>query len=152
MKYIVSACLVGKACKYDAGHNRNEAVIDFLKKHEWIALCPENLAGLGTPRPRTEIQEGTGAEVLCAKAKVINEHGEDVSAAFVRGAQELLHVCQSENVEAAILKARSPSCGFGTIYDGSFSGRIKKGNGVSAEVLWQQGIAIQTEEDIYVNE
>ena len=109
-----------------------------MKKHTLIPICPEILGGLPTPRVPAERQG----------ERVINQRGEDVSAAYERGAREARHLFSLYNAKAALLKAKSPSCGKGEIYDGSFSRHLKEGNGVTAEALLSAGIPVFTEKEI----
>lgn len=130
MKILVSACLLGKNCKYNGGNNRNEAVIRFVEGHEAIAVCPEELGGLPTPRVPAEIVNGI----------VTDKNGKNVDEEFRRGARLALEKALEEPVELAILQSRSPSCGVRQIYDGTFGGVKKDGQGVFAELLSQAGI------------
>jgi len=135
MCYLISACLIGENCKYNGMnslHKNTKAIYD--RTHS-LAVCPEVLGGLSVPRPRTEIREGAGAEVLCQKADVLSESNEVLTDYFIRGAQKVLELARERGITKAILKARSPSCGFHKIYDGTFSGTLKKGNGVCAIAL-----------------
>ena len=142
--YIVSRCLLGEDCKYNGGNNFNQSVKDFLKDKEYYLVCPEVMGGLPVPRPPAEIQkDGT----------VINTEGADVTSNFITGAEEawkeaLSAAVSEDNIEGAILKAKSPSCGKGKIYDGSFTGNIIAGNGKTAELLLKNGIDVKTEEEI----
>jgi uncharacterized protein YbbK (DUF523 family) len=111
-------------------------------------VCPEQLGGCTTPRIAVEIHDGTGADVLEGRCKVTGKNGEDVTEKFLRGAAEVLRIAQLTGAKKAILKARSPSCGCGRIYDGTFSGKTREGNGVTAELLLRNGIEVMTEEDI----
>jgi uncharacterized protein YbbK (DUF523 family) len=141
--YIVSACLLGKNCKYSGGNNRDDRVIRFSETHRVIPVCPETEGGLKAPR---EPAERVGDRVL-------SRSGEDWTAYFKRGAETCWERAQKEAeqagepIEGAILKARSPSCGSGKIYDGSFPGTITDGNGCFAEILISCGIPVKTEED-----
>ncbi|MGE5631475.1 MAG: DUF523 domain-containing protein [Caulobacteraceae bacterium] len=147
MNIIVSACLLGTNCKYSGGNNLNEKLVEFVKEHNVIPVCPEELGGLSTPREPNEIQKGTGKEVLEGKARVVDKKGEDVTEQFVRGAKEVLKLAKQHSCPAAILKANSPSCGCGIIYDGSFSGRRKEGNGVCTQLLLDNGIKVMSDEN-----
>ena len=138
MNVLVSACLMGFRCRYDGGAQRLECLDDLRERHVLIPVCPEQLGGLSTPRPPYEMQ-GDG--------RVISKLGDDKSTEFTRGAEEALMLLRLTGCEAALLKARSPSCGKGMIYDGSFSGTLKPGNGVFAQKLIDQGIPVYTEED-----
>ena len=122
---LVSACLVGKNCKYSGGNNENTKVLEFLKDKEYIKICPECMGGLSTPREKSEI---------CCE-KVFSENGKDVTDNFEKGAKESLEIAKKYKCNLAILKQGSPSCGFGKIYDGTFSGKKIKGNGVTAYLL-----------------
>ena len=135
---IVSACLAGVACRYDGGSKPCEKVIRLVAEGQAIPICPEQLGGLPTPRAPAEIIGN----------KVIRKDGVDVTDAFNRGAQEALKIARLVGAKTAILKARSPSCGLGKIYDGSFSGRLVDGNGVFAEMCKKDGMEVKTEEEI----
>ena len=135
---IVSACLAGIKCTYDSGDNANQKVIEILKKGFAIPVCPEQLGGLPTPRIPAEISEN----------KVINKNGEDVTNYFKKGAKETLRIARLADCKKAILKQGSPSCGYGKIYDGTHTGRIINGIGITAKLLEENGIIIITEEDL----
>lgn len=138
MKILVSACLLGKNCKYNGGNNLNQGVLDFIEGHEVIGVCPEQLGGLSTPRLPAEMVEGI----------VTNKEGISVDNEFRKGAQEALAVALENKVDLAILQSRSPSCGVKEIYDGSFSGKKVKGQGVFARLLTKYGIKVLDAEDI----
>lgn len=144
---IVSACLCGMDTKYDGGNNLNEKVLKLMRENKAIPVCPEQLGGLSTPRPPHEICGGTGAEVLDGKARVLTKEDKDGTEQFLKGAYETLKIAQSYGAKVAVLKAKSPSCGRGKIYDGSFSRSKIDGNGVTAEILERNGIRVYTEED-----
>lgn len=141
---VASSCLLGKKCRYNGEHNLNSTLVQSLETsgEAYFDICPEVLAGLTVPRIPCEIVGGTGKEVLAGKAKVETADGQDLTDTFLKGAQDALRHCIEQGVEIAYLKARSPSCGYGEIYDGSFTRRIRKGNGIFAELLAQQGIKI----------
>ena len=134
----VSECLLGVNCKYNGGNNYQETVIEFLKEKEYISICPEVMGGLTTPRVPCEI----------VGKKVINREGEDCTKEFQKGAMLALELCQKKNVTLAILQARSPSCGSGVIYDGTFTGKKKKGDGVTAKLLKQHGIQVISSDEM----
>lgn len=144
---IVSACLCGINCKYSGGNNLNEEVLKLFREGKAIPVCPEQLGGLTTPRAVCEIYNSTGAEVLDGKGKVVERDGNEVTKEFIKGAEETLKIAKECGAELAILKQRSPSCGSGIIYDGSFSGKKISGNGVTAELLIRNGIKVYSEED-----
>lgn len=132
MKILVSACLLGERCKYNGGDNKNEDVIKLAEKYTLVPVCPETFAGLPIPREPAEIRGG----------RVYNKSGEDITDAFADGAEKTLYIAEESGCRAAVLKERSPSCGFGKIYDGSFSGTLTDGNGVAADVLYKNGIVV----------
>lgn len=138
MKILVSACLLGKNCKYNGGNNLNQGVLEFIEGHEVIGVCPEQLGGLSTPRLPAEIVAGL----------VTNKEGISVDNEFRKGAQEALAVALENKVDLAILQSRSPSCGVKEIYDGSFSGKKIKGQGVFAKLLSARGIKVLDAEDV----
>ncbi|HSN58423.1 MAG TPA: DUF523 domain-containing protein [Clostridiaceae bacterium] len=141
---LVSACLCGTNCKYSGGNNLSGEVLRLLAEGKAIPVCPEQLGGLTTPRPTAEISGGTGADVLEGSAKVLTSSGADVTDNFTRGAREVLSIAKAAGAKEAILKAKSPSCGCGRIYDGTFSGKLVEGNGVTAELLIRNGIMVKT--------
>ena len=135
MKVLVSACLLGENCKYSGGNNYCPDVERLQERFEIVPVCPEQLGGLPTPRPPAERQNG----------RVMTREGSDVTEQYRRGAEETLRLCGLLGCEAAVLKERSPSCGRGEIYDGSFSGRLTAGSGVAAELLSAHGIPVYGE-------
>ena len=142
MKVIVSACLLGVRCRYDGGHSRSETALQHKKTYQLIPVCPEESGGLPTPRPPAEIVGGDGNDVLDGKAKVMTAEGADVTEAYLRGARHALAVAQTNGATEVILKARSPSCGCGDIYDGTFSGSLTSGDGVTTALLKRHGITV----------
>lgn len=144
---IVSACLCGINCKYNGENNYNEKIAQLLKEGRAIPVCPEQLGGQSTPRAAHEIVNGTGADVLDGRAKVLGPDGDDdVTGQFLMGAKEALKIAMDCSAKIAILKARSPSCGCGKIYDGTFTGTKIDGNGVTSELLLRNGIKVYTED------
>ncbi|MFO7895945.1 MAG: DUF523 domain-containing protein [Candidatus Cloacimonadales bacterium] len=135
---LVSACLAGIKCRYDGKDNKSEYVIDLVRKGQALPVCPEQLGGLPTPRLPAE---QAGGEVITAA-------GDDYTAAFQKGAEETLRLAQLSGAERAILKQRSPSCGSTKIYDGNFRGKVIAGQGITAKLLAENGIAIISEEDL----
>ncbi|MBN1272243.1 MAG: DUF523 domain-containing protein [Candidatus Aminicenantes bacterium] len=144
---LVSACLLGIKCRWDGESNKNSKVMKFLDNEILIPVCPEQLGGLPTPRPRQEIKGGTGKDVLEKKAKVLNENGEDVTEAFIKGAEETLKIARFLGADEFIGTSHSPSCSCFEIKDGTFSVRVIKGRGVTAELLKQNGIKIKSEDE-----
>ena len=145
---LVSACLAGFPCRYDGRNLNRNAFVEFLvQKGEAIPFCPEQMGGLPTPRQPAELRGGAGDEVLDGAARVVNRAGQDVTDAYLRGAREALCACRRFGVTSAILKARSPSCGCGAVYDGTFSHTLRPGDGVTAALLRRNGIPVTTEEE-----
>ena len=138
MKIVVSACLLGENCKYSGGNNRSEALLALLEGHEVIPVCPEVLGGLPVPRVPAEIVDGA----------VINRIGISVDAEFRRGAAEALEICRREKPDLVILQPRSPSCGVGSVYDGTFSGKRIPGNGIFAALAMENGFRVASAEEI----
>lgn len=134
---IVSACLAGIECAYDGKSRLNKKVVELIKKGGAIPVCPEQLGGLPTPRIPSE-RKGT---------RVINKNGQNITDNFIKGAQEALKITKMTGCDCAILKSRSPSCGYGIIYDGTFSKRLIKGNGVFTDMLLKKGIDVVTDEN-----
>ena len=140
---IISACLCARACRYNGTSCPNAEALALLKAGKALPVCPEMLGGLKTPRSPAEIVGGNGADVLAGKAFVRNRQGDNVTAAFIRGAEEVLRLCKLHGVTLALLKSNSPSCGCGQIYDGLFSGHLIPGNGITAELLISHGIEVK---------
>jgi len=136
-RMLISACLLGVECRYDGSGQTLPAVDALMERYELIPFCPEQLGGLSTPRTPAERQGD----------RVVNREGKDVTQAFSRGAAQACHIARIYGARLALLKARSPSCGCGEIYDGSFSGHKIPGSGVAAEKLSAMGVRIYTEAD-----
>ncbi len=135
---IVSECLAGINCRYDGKNNKNEKVLEFIKNNNCILVCPEQLGGLSTPRVPAEI----------VGDKVINKDGEDVTKNFIKGATEALNIANIYNSKKAILKANSPSCGSKFVYDGSHTGNLTKGMGITTKLFIKNGIEVISETEI----
>ena len=138
MKILVSACLLGENCKYNGGNNYNQKVVDFLKGHEVISVCPEMLGGLPAPRAACEILDGI----------VVGKDGNVYDSQFRSGARTALEQALAEGAQLAILQPRSPSCGTGIIYDGTFSGVKIPGSGVFSQMAQEAGIKTITADEI----
>ena len=134
---LVSACLLGVPCRYDGTGFADERVLALAKKYHLIPVCPEQLGGLPTPRPPAERHD----------TRVLTRDERDLTAAFARGAEETLRLSRLFHCRIAILKANSPSCGSGQIYDGCFCGRLIPGDGMTAALLKQDGVTILSEKD-----
>ncbi|MCA1843687.1 MAG: DUF523 domain-containing protein [Actinobacteria bacterium] len=146
---VISACLLGVACNHE-GRGSPRAVVDDLAGHyRLIPVCPEVLGGLPTPRAAAELVGGDGADVLAGTgdARVVNIEGEDVTAAYRRGAEAAVTIARSVGATRAVLKARSPSCGSSAVYDGTFSRCLVPGRGVTAAALAAAGLEVGSEED-----
>jgi uncharacterized protein YbbK (DUF523 family) len=135
----ISACLLGLACRYDGSSRPSRAAQLLAANGGWVPFCPEQLGGLPTPRPPAEIVGGDGSDVLAGRARVINARGNDVTAHFLRGACEAAALCTLLGLRAVVLKARSPSCGAGTIRR---SGELVPGDGVTTAMLRSMGIEV----------
>ena len=133
---LVSACLVGLNCKYNGKNNYNEKIFNLVKEGKAIPICPEILGGLTTPRKPSEIKYING------KRRVINIDGIDVTDEYEKGAKEVLELAKRLNVTKVILKDRSPACGKGKIYDGTFNGTLVEGNGVLTDLLIKNNIEV----------
>lgn len=145
---LVSACLAGRACAYDGSARPDETILDLVREGRAILVCPEEEGGLGTPRPAAEIDGSSGDAVLDGRARVVTDRGVDVTAEYLDGARIAVERAQQHGCAAAVLKARSPACGCGHIYDGSFSKRLREGEGVAAAALRRAGIEVFTDEEV----
>lgn len=139
MKIIVSACLLGRNCKYNGGNNYDPKVAEFLEDKEIIPVCPEVLAGLGVPRTPIEIVDGV----------LRDRDGNSVDDALRDAVGQILEQVQKEEIQCAILKSRSPTCGVHQVYDGTFSGTLVDGAGVLAQALMDAGYAVWDNEDLH---
>ena len=137
-KILVSACLLGIDCKYSGDNNLNEKVLSYIADKEVIPICPEILGGLSTPRPPSEI----------IGERVMNDENKDVTREYQKGAEEALKLAKLFNVKKALLKAKSPSCGCGKIYDGTFSRTLIDGDGITTRLFKENGIEVITEIDL----
>lgn len=146
-KFIVSACLAGIDCTYNGKNKLEQSIRKLVISGAAIPVCPEVLGGSPIPREACEISGGDGKKVLAGKVKVRTVSGEDVTPKLISGARKTLLMVKRLGIKHAILKAKSPSCGRGMIYDGTFTGTLKKGNGVTTELLLKHGIKIYNEKD-----
>ncbi len=137
-KLLISACLLGENCKYSGGNNYEPLTEALGERFELVPVCPERLGGLTSPR---EPAERVGERVL-------SRTGEDWTAAFYLGAERTLEIARREGISQAVLKERSPSCGCGAVYDGTFTGTVVPGDGVAAELLKRHGVHIRGESQI----
>lgn len=137
-KVLVSQCLLGVCCRYDGRSVANEAVCREACERGWIPVCPEIMGGLRTPRSPAERVDG----------RIMNRDGQDVTNEFQRGAQEALRLAKLYGARYALLKEKSPSCGSGVIYDGTFSGALTSGYGLTAELFEREGIRVYGESQL----
>lgn len=145
---LVSACLLGVNCRYDGGNGKQDSLIGLIDKYNFIPVCPEQLGGLGTPREPAEQQLFSGETGDLDIIRVVDRSGKDVTDCFFKGAEETLKLARLYDCKRAILKERSPSCGHGCIYDGTFSGIKVPGDGVTARLLEENGILVSGESSI----
>ncbi|MDH3998772.1 MAG: DUF523 domain-containing protein [Desulfuromonadales bacterium] len=147
---LVSACLLGLNTRYDGKTKRSQAVIDYLERHGLtpIPVCPEQLAGMPTPRPKTSFAKGDGAAVLAGSGSVISASGQLMNQVFIQGAEQSLQVAQLSGCNRALFKERSPSCGVKEIYLGD---EKVPGCGVATALLQQAGLNVISEEDASVS-
>ena len=138
MKIMVSACLAGENCKYNGGNNRNEKVLQLMRDHEVITVCPEQMGGLPTPRVPAEIRDGV----------VTARDGRIVDREFHAGAEKCLEIALREQPDLIVLQSRSPSCGVKQRYDGTFTGTLVEGAGVTARLLMDRGFKVVDVEDL----
>ena len=138
MNILVSACLMGVNCRYNGERLTLERLDELMEKHTLIPVCPEVFGGMPTPREPSEIRAG----------RVFSKSGRDVTDHYERGADEVLRLARLYRCTCAILKERSPSCGHGRVYDGTFTGRLVEGNGFSAARLAGAGVAVIGESEI----
>jgi uncharacterized protein YbbK (DUF523 family) len=135
---IVSACLAGVKCRYNGEATSCKKVIELVKQGKAISVCPEQMGGLPTPRDSAE-KIGN---------KFLTKNGEYLTAQFKKGAKEVLKIAKKNNIKEAILKSKSPSCGCGKIYDGTFSGKLIAGDGITTTLLKKNGIKVISEEEL----
>lgn len=139
--YLVSSCLVGVNCKYNGGNNLNSELKTLYEQGKAIAICPEVLGKLPIPRECCEIINTENGK------KVISQSGKDYTQEYIDGANKALEICKIAGIRKAILQPRSPSCGCGTIYDGKFNGKLIDGNGITTDLLIENGIEVVSAND-----
>ena len=147
---VVSSCLLGAECRYDGTSCKDQALVEKLKGCSIVSVCPEELGGLSTPRPRARIvgdyATADGRSVLAGTARVLNSDGSDVTEAYLDGGRRALELAQDAGAETAVMKSCSPSCGCGQIFTDDFSAK-KNGDGTTAALLKKNGIKVYTELD-----
>ncbi len=144
-KVLISACLLGKNCRHDGGHSHLQE-LDALDV-DWVPVCPEEAGGLGTPRPAAEMH-GSAESIHKGVGSVVTKAGHDVTEKFIRGVEESLNTGLTLGAEYAILKSRSPSCGLGRVYDGSFANILINGDGMFAHLCRKSGINCISSDDL----
>ena len=138
MKVLVSACLLGRCCKYNGGHNLDPNVVGFVKDKQVYEVCPEVMAGLGVPRTPIEICNGV----------LLDREGNSKDAVLRQAVQQVLELVDREQITCAVLKSRSPTCGVCQVYDGSFTGTLVTGSGVLAKALLDAGLSVMDAEEL----
>ena len=136
---VVSACLLGVRCNHRADANTSDAVVALGATHRLVAICPETVGGLPTPRPPAEVQPD---------GRVVNVDGVDVTDAYERGAAAAVRLARTTGAQLAVLKARSPSCGCREVYDGTSTRTRRAGEGVTARALREAGLIVRSEEEV----
>ncbi len=137
-KIVISACLLGENCRYDGKSKPNEKALELVSKYCLVPVCPEVLGGLPTPRKPSEINGD----------RVVMIDGTDVTCEYCLGAEKALKIAKENEITLAVLKARSPSCGKGLVYDGTYTGTLASGNGVTARLFLKNGITVYDETEI----
>lgn len=135
---LVSSCLIGMSCRYDGTDNKREEVLKYLEGKTWMPICPEQMGGLTTPRDPAEI----------VRDRVMTKEGADVTAEFVKGADEVARLARLVGATDAVLKGKSPSCGCGHIYDGTFTRTVIQGDGLTVRALKKMGVKVISEDDL----
>ena len=146
---LVSACLTGEKCRYNSEHRLHPVVDKLSKKNKVIAVCPEVMGGLPTPRLACEIAGADAQLVLDAKTKVLNMAGEDITEAVLQGCYKALDMAKKNNIKLAILKDKSVCCAVNKIYDGTFQSRLVKGKGILTLLLEAEGIRVVNSEELF---
>lgn len=139
---LVSACLAGIPCRYDGQSRGREDIVSLVKSGEARTFCPEAMGGLKIPRVPSEIIGGDGGDVLDGRAAVKSRDGRDVTAEFIKGAEAVLELCRRLGAEEVQLKSKSPSCGVGRIYDGTFTATLRPGDGVTTALLKRNNVKV----------
>lgn len=140
-KLLISSCLMGEKVRYDGDDNLLDDIKILSDKYQLIPFCPEIASGMMVPRAKCEIKN-------INPLKIINEFGIDMTDFFIDGAKQTLHICINNNIKLALLKSKSPSCGNENIYDGTFTNQLIKGQGITANILFQNNIKVYNENQI----
>jgi uncharacterized protein YbbK (DUF523 family) len=144
-RYIVSACLIGKHCRYNGEDKAHAGVLRFLRGKRYVAVCPEMLAGWGVPRPPVEFHGGGAAELAEGEARIVDNRGRDRTPSLMRGIKKALAKARSLGVRGAVLKERSPSCGVHKVYQ---NGELTRGQGLFTYWLRKHGVEVRSEENV----
>ncbi|MCG7386465.1 DUF523 domain-containing protein [Paenibacillus sp. ACRRY] len=147
MRYLVSSCLAGIACRYNGTASLDEKIQELVAQEQAMMVCPELLGGFSTPREPAEIIGGTGKDVLAGTAQVIERGGRDVTDLYIKGAYQTLEWAKKLDVTCIVLKEFSPSCGTHAIYDGNFANHKVQGEGVTSALLRQEGYEVISENE-----
>ncbi|MFH1190444.1 MAG: DUF523 domain-containing protein [Candidatus Omnitrophota bacterium] len=147
-KFIVSACLAGVNCTYNGKNKLKARIRDMVVEGLAVCVCPEMAGGAPLSRERCEISGGDGRGVLSGHARVKTVSGKDITRRMISGAENTLKIAKKSGVKLAIMKSKSPSCGRGMIYDGTFRGNLRRGDGVTTALLREHGIRVYNEKDI----
>ena len=142
---IISACLLGRECRHDGGHCKISE-LDGLGLN-FIPVCPEEAGKLGTPRPTAELTSSAKA-VVRGQGKILTNSGVDVTSQFLEGSKKELSILKSSGAQIAVLKSRSPSCGYGQVYDGTFTGNLRRGNGIFSQMCEDEGVKVISSDHI----
>ena len=145
---LISSCLAGIACTHAAEAKTRPWAVKLLAEDRAVCVCPEVAGGLPVPRPEAEISGGSGTDVLDGAARVLDVNGRDVTESYLRGADAAVLAASRSGATLAVLKARSPSCGCSEIYDGTFSGSLVNGEGVTVAALRRAGVEVASDEDV----
>jgi uncharacterized protein YbbK (DUF523 family) len=147
-KILASACLAGINCTFRGTNNLNDKIKKIVVANQTaIALCPELLGGLDVPRENIELMGGDGYDVLDGRARAVSASGKDMTKSVIKGASSVLDIVKKYGIKEAVLKSNSPTCGSGTIYDGTFSKTLIAGDGVLAALLKRNGVKVITEKE-----
>ncbi len=142
---IISACLLGQECRYNGGHCKISKLDDL--DLNFIPVCPEEAGKLGTPRPAAELTSSAKA-ILGGQGKILTKNKIELTSQFLDGSKKELLKLKFSKVKIAVLKSRSPSCGYGQIYDGTFTGNLRKGNGIFSQMCEDEGVEVISSDDI----
>ena len=147
-KILISSCLIGKKCAYDGKDRYSDEIVSLAETCGFVDICPEVSGGLGCPRERHEISGGDGNDVLSGKAMVVTQSGQDHTREFILGSQNALSLARDNDIQIAVLRSKSPSCGKNKIHSGQFDGVLDNGMGVTMALLNRNNIKVCSENEI----